>query len=87
MQFVLLTPSRQLANLQASYIQVAGEDGDFGVLPGHMPLVSTLRAGGYVKVTAEDGSRHAFTIEEGIAEVTPEGVTILAQSAEESPLQ
>lgn len=84
MHFHILTPARQLASLRASSVTVAGEDGDFGVLPGHMPLVSTLRPGGYVKVTAEDGTTRNFTVTEGIAEVTPQGVTILAQTAEET---
>lgn len=84
MQFVLLTPARQLASLKATYVHVAGEDGDFGVLPGHMPLVSTLRANGYVKVTAEEnGTTQTYTVTEGVVEVTPQGVTVLAQSATE----
>ncbi len=80
MQFLLLTPGKELANLQASYIHITGEDGDFGVMPGHMPLVSTLRPGGFVKVTSAEGVQ-TFTISAGVAEVTPASVTILAETA------
>jgi F-type H+-transporting ATPase subunit epsilon len=83
MHFHLLTPTHQLASLHnATAISVAGEAGDFGVLPGHMPLVSTIRPGGTVSVTAEDGTTQTFTVTLGVAEVTPQGVTILAQHAE-----
>lgn len=83
MQFLLLTPSKQLADVQASYIHITGEDGDFGVLPGHMPLVSTLRPNGFVKVTTAEGTQ-TFTISAGVAEVTPQSVTILAESAQQA---
>ena len=82
MQFLLLTPAKQLADLQASYIHITGEDGDFGVMPGHMPLVSTLRPNGFVKVTSTSGQVQTFTVSAGVAEVTPQSVTILAETAQ-----
>lgn len=81
MKFTLLTPAQQLAETEASYVTVAGEAGDFGVLPGHMPLVSTLRPGGTVSVTGTDGKIESFTVSAGVAEVSPAGVVILAESA------
>lgn len=81
MKFTLLTPAQQLAETEASYVSIAGESGDFGVLPGHMALVSTLRAGGKVSVTNMSGVVETFTVSAGVAEVTPHSVTILAESA------
>lgn len=81
MKFTLLTPAQALAQTEATYVHVSGEAGDFGVLPGHMPLVSTLRPGGLVKVTEAGGKTSSFTISAGVAEVTPTSVTILAESA------
>jgi F-type H+-transporting ATPase subunit epsilon len=81
MKFTLLTPAQQLAELEATYVTIAGEAGDLGVLPGHMPLVSTLRPGGSVTATDASGKVSTFTVTAGIAQVTPESVVILAESA------
>lgn len=81
LKFTLLTPAQQLAETEATYVTVAGEAGDFGVLPGHMPLVSTLRPGGTVSVTDKDGKTETFTVSAGVAEVSPTSVVILAETA------
>lgn len=81
MQFTLITPTQQLADFTVTYVNVPGEAGDFGVLPGHMPLVSTLRAGGQVQATDDAGTQHTFTITAGIANVQPTKVVILAEEA------
>jgi F-type H+-transporting ATPase subunit epsilon len=81
MKFTLLTPAQQLAETDATYVSIAGESGDFGVLPGHMALVSTLRPGGQVSVTTASGATETFTVSAGVAEVTPQSVVILAESA------
>lgn len=80
MKFVLLTPTQQVAEVEAKYVSVAGEAGDFGVLPGHMPLISTLRPNGQVVVTDTSNKSNTYTITAGIAEVTPQSVTILAEA-------
>lgn len=82
MKFTLLTPTQQLAETAASYVTVAGAAGDFGVLPGHAPLVSTLRPNGQVSVTPLQGPTQTYTVSGGVAEVTPESVTILAETAQ-----
>lgn len=82
LSFSLLTPAKQVADLAAAYVHVPGEMGDFGVLPGHMPLVSTLRAGGQVVVTLADGSKQSFTVSGGFAEVSASGVNVLAEGVE-----
>jgi F-type H+-transporting ATPase subunit epsilon len=81
MKFTLLTPAQQLAQTEATYVAIAGEAGDFGVMPGHMAMVSTLRRGGKVSVTDKGGRIETFTVSAGIAEVTPTSVVILAESA------
>ena len=81
MKFTLLTPAQQLAETEAASAIIPGSEGDFGVLPGHMPLVSTLRAEGTVSVTDTTGQTKKFTVSGGVAEVTPQGITILAESA------
>lgn len=81
MKFTLLTPAQQLAETEATYVSIAGESGDFGVLPGHMTMVSTLRPGGQVSVTKAGGTTETFTVSAGVAEITAESVIILAESA------
>lgn len=81
MKFALLTPAQQLAEIEATSVTVAGEAGDFGVLPGHMPMVSTLRPGGTVTATDVSGKTLTFTVTAGVAEVTPTSVVVLAESA------
>jgi len=56
-----------------------GEDGDFGVLPGHAPLMSTLRPGA-IRVL-DGGSERKIFVYGGFADVTPDGLTILAEEA------
>ena len=55
-----------------------GAEGDFGVLPGHSPFVSTLRPG-CVILNPESESPMRFVITEGLAEVTPEHCIILTE--------
>jgi F-type H+-transporting ATPase subunit epsilon len=75
-----VTPERALAHEEVDEIGLPGEDGDFGVLPGHAPLLAALRAG---EMWYRKGSerRYAF-LTGGFAEVLPDRVSILAQVAE-----
>lgn len=77
----IITPTQTLAAMDVTYVNVPGEEGDFGVLIGHMPLVSTLRAAGTLTATLPDGSQQAYAISAGFADVQPTGVTILAETA------
>jgi F-type H+-transporting ATPase subunit epsilon len=78
LQFV--TPARAIVHEEVDEVEVPGEEGYFGVLPGHAPLLAALRTGTlwYRKGTEK---KFAF-IEGGFAEVLPDHVTILAQVAE-----
>jgi F-type H+-transporting ATPase subunit epsilon len=81
-QFELVTPERLLVSTEVEMVVVPGSEGNFGVLPGHAPLISTIRPG-----TVDIYQQNRTTIAErifvasGITEVTPERVTVLADEA------
>ena len=79
--FELVSPERRLISEPARMAVVPGEEGDFGVLPGHSALVATVRPG-VVEVHSADGSavRRIF-IAGGFADVTATSCTILAEEA------
>jgi F-type H+-transporting ATPase subunit epsilon len=81
--FQVLTPASQVAAGQATYAQVPGAAGSFGVLPGHAPLVALLAQGQPLVITQADGQKSSFTVHGGVAEVTPQGLTVLAEHAAE----
>ena len=76
-KFELVSPERVLLSEDASEAIVPGMDGQFTVLAGHAPVISTLRPGTLV-VRLATGERHVF-VRGGIAEVEPDSLTILAQ--------
>ena len=82
MKFELITPAAQAASLEnTTYVALPGDDGDFGVMPGHMPLISTLRDGQVVEVTDNAGHKSRFQVTGAFADVQPHAVTILAETA------
>ncbi|MGZ3346404.1 MAG: ATP synthase F1 subunit epsilon, partial [Caulobacteraceae bacterium] len=67
---------------EVDQVDAPGVEGDFGVLHGHAPFMTALKAGA---VTVYDGgSKRVFNIEGGFADVTPAGLTILAEHAVEA---
>jgi F-type H+-transporting ATPase subunit epsilon len=79
-QFELVSPERLLLSEPVEMVVVPGVEGDFGVLPGHAPLVSTLRPG--VIAVFEGGKVvQRIFVASGFAEVTGERCTVLAQQA------
>ena len=83
LHFSLVSPERELFSGDVDQVDAPGSEGDFGVLAGHAPFMTTLREG-FVFVY-EGSVKRAFEIHGGFADVTPEGLTILAESAEERP--
>lgn len=79
MQFDLVSPERKLASMQVSEVQIPGSEGDMTAMPDHMPIITTLRPG-IVRATGADGTKE-FVVSGGFAEVTAEGVSILAEQA------
>ncbi len=79
-QFELVSPERLLASRAVSMVTIPGAEGDLGVLPGHAPLIVSLRAG---VIDIYDGaavSERLFTAG-GFAEITDSRCTVLAQDA------
>jgi F-type H+-transporting ATPase subunit epsilon len=82
LNFELVSPERLLSSGKVAMVVVPGAEGDFGVLPGHAPMMSTIRPGA-ISVYENDSNtvtRRIF-IDGGFAEVTSEGLTILAERA------
>ncbi len=80
--FDLVSPERRLSSGKVAMVVVPGSEGDFGVLPGHAPVMSTLRPGAIAIYESDFNtlSRRIF-VDGGFAEVNVEGLTILAESA------
>lgn len=78
--FEMVSPDRLLTTANVDMVIVPGMEGDFGVLPGHAPLITTLRPG-VVEIHTEGEDVEQVFVRGGFAEVTPEGLTILAEEA------
>ncbi|MSP81864.1 MAG: ATP synthase F1 subunit epsilon [Alphaproteobacteria bacterium] len=78
--FELVSPDRLLLSTEADMVVVPGAEGDFGVLPGHAPFISSLRSG---VIDVYDGVKvgSRIFVADGFAEVTPERCTVLAGEA------
>jgi F-type H+-transporting ATPase subunit epsilon len=81
--FSLVSPERELYAGEVDQVDAPGAEGDFGVMQGHEPFMTTLRPGS-VTVYVGGGTRRVFAIEGGFADVTPESFTLLAERAEEA---
>ena len=77
--FDLVSPEKVLFSGEVSQVDVPGSEGDFGVLAGHAPLVTTLRPGVLVVYSERDAQR--IVVDGGFAEVGPAGLTVLANLA------
>jgi F-type H+-transporting ATPase subunit epsilon len=79
-QLEIVTPEKMVVRDVAEEIQIPGKDGYLGVLPGHAPLISELAVG---EITYRNGNAtHSLAVAWGFAEVLPDKVTILAETAE-----
>ncbi len=79
-QFELVTPERLLLSDMVEMVVVPGAEGNFGVLPGHAPLISAIRPGTIDVYEGQRVTRRIFVVS-GIAEVTPDRCTVLADQA------
>jgi F-type H+-transporting ATPase subunit epsilon len=77
--FELVSPSRLVFSGEVEQVDVPGAEGDFGVLAGHVPFVSTLRPG--VLTIYEGGAAKSLFVRGGFAEVNAKGLTVLAETA------
>jgi F-type H+-transporting ATPase subunit epsilon len=77
--FDLVSPEKLLLSRQVDMVTVPGSEGYMGVVAGHAPLVSTLRAG--MIDMKDDGVDTRFFIRGGFAEISPTKITVLAEEA------
>ena len=82
LHFELVTPEKLLRSEDVYMVTVPGTDGDFGVLQGHAPLVSTLRDGELLVFASQGAQPATIRVEGGFAEVNERGLTVLAERAE-----
>src|SRR5262244_1551410 len=81
-QLVVVTPERQLLRDKVVEVELPGADGYLGVLPGHAPLITELGVGELTYQTAGGGETTVLAVLRGFAEVLPDRVTVLAETAE-----
>jgi F-type H+-transporting ATPase subunit epsilon len=79
-QFELVSPERLILSTEVEMVVVPGTEGNFGVLPGHAPLISTIRPG-TIDIYQGGAVTERIFVVSGIAEVTPERCTVLADEA------
>src|SRR5216110_3732758 len=80
-ELVIVTPEKQLLREKVVEVQLPGEDGYLGVLPGHAPLITELGIGELTYRTA-GGQSGLLAVIRGFAEVLPDRVSVLAETAE-----
>jgi F-type H+-transporting ATPase subunit epsilon len=79
-KFELVSPAKILVSEEVDMVVIPGAEGDFGVLPNHAPLISSIRPG-TINVYEGDRIAERIFIAGGFAEVTPERCTVLADDA------
>ena len=77
----VVTPTRTVVDSEADFVEMPGELGYLGILPGHTPLITVLKTG--VVSFTNGGAERALAITAGFAEVSNDVVTVLADSADE----
>ena len=83
LHFELVTPERLVRSEDVHMVVVPGSEGDFGVLEGHAPFMSTIRNGELqIFRTGMSGEPERIAIEGGFAEVNASGLTVLAEKAD-----
>lgn len=65
---------------KASFVALPGQEGELGILPGHVPLITRIRPGA-VRIKTEEGQEEDVFVAGGILEVQPDRVTVLADTA------
>ncbi len=80
-KFEVVTPEKLVVNENAQIVVAPGALGEFGILSGHTPFLSTLKTGA-IRYTDEKGKDHYVFVSGGFAEALPNKVTVLAESAE-----
>ena len=79
LHFELVTPERLVRSEEVYMVTVPGTEGDFGVLEGHAPVMSTVRDGALSVYRTENGQPETVQVRGGFAEVSTRGLTVLAE--------
>jgi F-type H+-transporting ATPase subunit epsilon len=78
--FELVSPERLLVSTQVESVVIPGSEGEMTVMAHHAPVMTTLKPG-VIRVRQADGQEQRFVAFGGFADITPEGCTVLAESA------
>lgn len=79
LNFALVSPERELFQGEVDHVVVPGSEGEFGVSPNHAPVMSAIKSGALRIMN--DGDERRIFVNGGFADVTPEGLTVLAEDA------
>jgi F-type H+-transporting ATPase subunit epsilon len=79
LNFALVSPEREVFHGEVDHVVVPGSEGEFGVSPNHAPVMSVIKPGALKVIN--DGSERRIFVNGGFADVTPEGLTVLAEEA------
>jgi F-type H+-transporting ATPase subunit epsilon len=82
LHFELVTPARLVRSDDVHMVVVPGSEGEFGVLEGHAPFMSTIRDGALKVYRTEGAAPEEIRIVGGFAEVSASGLTVLAEHVE-----
>ena len=82
LHFELVTPAKLVRSEEVHMVVVPGEEGEFGVLEGHAPFMSTIRDGAVQVWKSEGGTPETIEVRGGFAEVGENGLTVLAEHVE-----
>lgn len=77
LNFSLVSPERELFSGSVDQVDLPGSEGNLGILPNHAPLMAAL-ATGVIRVYS-GGTEDVFFVQGGFADVTPAGLTVLAE--------
>ena len=83
LHFELVTPEKLLRSEEVQMVVVPGTEGDFGVLAGHAPVMSTIRNGELAVYRTQGGEPERMAVKGGFAEVNEKGLTVLAETVTE----
>ena len=82
LHFELVTPARLVRSEDVYMVVVPGSEGEFGVLEGHAPFMSTVKDGVLKVYRTESGAPDEIVVQGGFAEVSAAGLTVLAEHVE-----
>ncbi|HZF46493.1 MAG TPA: ATP synthase F1 subunit epsilon [Sphingomonadaceae bacterium] len=82
LHFELVTPAKLVLSEDVYMVVVPGEEGEFGVLEGHAPFMSTIRDGAVQVYRTASGQPEEIKVRGGFAEVGANGLTVLAEHVE-----